>query len=260
MTPTVIFIHGLGTAGDIWAPQQEWCRKHHIESVALTLPGHGSRRDEVSSVDAMVNEIAAAARRFEKVILVGHSLGGFLIARAAPKIQNIDHIILINPLLDPAQIKRLFLASIKTAAFAQRFLGVRKRPGEFAQGSRWFWKWGIYPYCLLCNQMKDFENLFLEIKSLGRVSLPRLISTTILLSESDHVLTPAISENRNGGMILYQQFSDDRLPFVDIDSKSMLEVRSVTVPCAGHVLFRLAPEEVNRFLARALLRPQEHHA
>ncbi|MBI3630989.1 MAG: alpha/beta hydrolase [Candidatus Sungbacteria bacterium] len=228
MTPAVIFVHGLGLTGDVWAPQQKWCKEHQIESVALTLPGHGSRRNDVASVTGMVDEIIAATQHLEKVILVGHSFGGLLCALAAPKIQNIEHIILINPLLAAKQIKRSFFISMKMGEFAQQFFGVRKRPGKFAKGSKWFWRWSIYPYCLMCNKIETIEKLYLEIKSIARVSLAMLTSYTILLSQNDELLTPAVSKN------------------------------SITVPFSGHMLFRLSPEEINRFLDRVLLRQMEH--
>ena len=227
--PTVIFVHGLGLAGDVWVPQLEWCKKHNVECVALTLPGHGSRRGDAISIEGMVDEIIATAHRFEKVILVGHSFGGFLCALAASKIQNIDLIILINPLLDVRQIKVLFLASTKAANTLQQFFGVKKRPGKFAQGSKWFWRWGIYPYCLMCNKIETLEKLYLEIKSIGRVTLPMLTRCTTLLSQDDELLKPVAVGN------------------------------SITIPLSGHMLFRTAPEEINRFLAQTMLRPTEHH-
>ena len=230
MTPTIIFVHGLGLSGEVWTPQQEWCREQNIESIALTLAGHGSRRNDNVSVQGMVDEIIGTARRYEKVMLVGHSFGAFLCALAVPQIQNIEAVILMNPLFDAAQLKGLFLITVKVAHAMQRFLGVRKRPGEFATGTRWFWRWGIYPYCLACNPMDNIEKLYNEIKKLGRVSLPSHVRCTLLLSHNDELLKPVSHE------------------------------KSIFVPISGHMLFRLAPERVNRFLAQALLRPRERHA
>ncbi len=226
--PTIIFVHGLGLSGEAWAPQQEWCRQHNIESVALTLPGHGSRRDEVASVEGMADEIIATASRFEKVVLVGHSFGAFLCVLAAPKIQNIQEVIFINPLLDATQMRGLFLASVKIAKVIQRFLSMTKHPGEFANGTRWFWRWGIYPYCLVCNSMNTIQKLCQKIKKLGRISLPSHVRRTILLSRNDELI------------------------------KSVNHEKGITIPVSGHMLFRLAPEAVNRLLAQAVLRPEEH--
>lgn len=220
----------MGLAGDVWAPQQAWCKQHDIESIALTLPGHGDRRDDVISIEAMADEIVSLACSFPKVILVGHSFGGLLCALAAPKIQSIETVILINPLLDPAQIKWLFFASVKVARVMQWFFGAGSRPGKFIQGAKWFWRWGIYPYCLMCNNMENLEKLYLKIKILGRVSLPSITSCIVLLSCIDEMLKPATSEHR------------------------------LILPVAGHMLFRLAPDEINRFLAQAVLRREEHRA
>jgi len=162
-------------------------------------------------------------------VLVGHSFGAFLCSLAAPKMQNVEDIIFINPLFDSTQMRGLFLLLVKMARVIQRFFGV-KQPGEFTEGTRWFWRWGIYPYCLACNSMNTIEKLYQKIKKLGRISLPSHVRYTLLVSQSDELIKPVNHE------------------------------KSITIPVSGHMLFRLAPDAINRFLAQAVLRPKEHHA
>lgn len=76
--PVLILLHGAGLNGRMWDPV-----RRHLDPrwrvIALDLPNHGSRRDEVFTLDAAVATVAAAARSVAPapVLLVGDSLGGY---------------------------------------------------------------------------------------------------------------------------------------------------------------------------------------
>lgn|GEM_PF-2910813 len=225
---TIIFIHGLGLSGEVWTPQLEWCRKNKINSVSLTLPGHGKRRDENVSIENMVNEIVDTAKKYPKVMLVGHSFGAYLCQLAAVRLDNVEFSIYINPLFDYKQFKRLFLIAIRTAKIIQHFFGVGG-PGDYLKGTEFFWKYGIYLYCLRHNSAAALENIVCQLKRRkGDKSLSRPTrNTKVLFSAIDALL---------------------RRPATPGD----------TVPIAGHMLMRLSPEAVNHFLAQAVSHPEGH--
>jgi pimeloyl-ACP methyl ester carboxylesterase len=82
--PVLILLHGAGLNGRMWDPV-----RRHLDArwrvIALDLPGHGSRRDEVFTLAASTATVAAAARAMAPapVVLAGDSLGGYAAMAAA---------------------------------------------------------------------------------------------------------------------------------------------------------------------------------
>lgn len=82
--PAVVFTHGFGRTGDTWRPQAEaLAGDHHV--VTWDMPGHGTspapnglytRDDALADMAAIVDR--AMAEGGGPVLLVGHSLGGYL--------------------------------------------------------------------------------------------------------------------------------------------------------------------------------------
>jgi 3-oxoadipate enol-lactonase len=79
--PAVVFLHGIGGAARIWAPQVDSFAAAGFRPVALDLPGYGVR----PVVDRMDFEMLAgdvegeiARLTLDRPILVGHSMGGMV--------------------------------------------------------------------------------------------------------------------------------------------------------------------------------------
>lgn len=79
--PTVLFVHGLDSDADVWTPVIDLLPDHRC--VAIDLPGHG--RSPVSDDPAtyeresLLQDIDGILRDLDRpVVLVGHSLGGYL--------------------------------------------------------------------------------------------------------------------------------------------------------------------------------------
>ncbi|AXH98198.1 alpha/beta fold hydrolase [Ornithinimicrobium avium] len=77
-----------------------------LEVVAVDLPGHGSRVGEPFTTDAAVDVIADAVEgvaRGRRVVLVGHSLGGYMATvYAARRPGHLAGLVLVGATADPA--------------------------------------------------------------------------------------------------------------------------------------------------------------
>ncbi|HEX9038118.1 MAG TPA: alpha/beta hydrolase [Ktedonobacterales bacterium] len=86
----LIFIHGSGDSGAVWAPLLALLPD--METVAFDLPGHGARVTSPGPAAMGVSEYAAdvyqtvTAQGFDGGVVIGHSLGGAIALRLA-----IDH-------------------------------------------------------------------------------------------------------------------------------------------------------------------------
>lgn len=81
MNAQVVLVHGIRTSSTMWRAQLAHLAERGIPATAVDLPGHGSRRDELFSLDGAIETIDAAVRAAAAhgpVLLVGHSLGGLI--------------------------------------------------------------------------------------------------------------------------------------------------------------------------------------
>ncbi|WP_309066412.1 alpha/beta fold hydrolase [Microbacterium sp.] len=81
MTVQVVLVHGIRTSATMWRSQVAWLDQNGIPVTAVDLPGHGTRRDEVFTIDgafATIDEAVRDAAERGPVLLVGHSMGGLL--------------------------------------------------------------------------------------------------------------------------------------------------------------------------------------
>lgn len=81
MAVGVVFVHGIRTSATMWRAQVEHLRERGIESIAVDLPGHGTRMAEDFTIDEAFATIDAAVRELAlrgPVVLAAHSMGGLL--------------------------------------------------------------------------------------------------------------------------------------------------------------------------------------
>jgi len=77
----VVFLQGIGGAARLWNPQVESFRTAGYEPVALDLPGYGVRPPvDHMTFDMLAADVEAAidARKLDRPVIVGHSLGGMI--------------------------------------------------------------------------------------------------------------------------------------------------------------------------------------
>jgi abhydrolase domain-containing protein 6 len=101
-SPTLVLVHGLGTSSSTWAHVlPELGRLCNI--IALDLPGFGLSRINHGPGFASLSELHGAFESFireevpQPIILLGHSLGGWIAAHYAAIHQaNVRHLVLVN--------------------------------------------------------------------------------------------------------------------------------------------------------------------
>ena len=82
----VLAVHGAAVNGAAWMPLER-ILPASLELIADDLPGHGERRDEPFDFATAVGGIVAAARSAgPRTVLVGDSLGGYLVLAAGAQL------------------------------------------------------------------------------------------------------------------------------------------------------------------------------
>ena len=79
--PGVVFLHGIGGEGRVWAAQVASFRAAGFTAAALDLVGYGARPPATAMTFeelAADVEISIAERRLRRPMLVGHSMGGMV--------------------------------------------------------------------------------------------------------------------------------------------------------------------------------------
>jgi 3-oxoadipate enol-lactonase len=77
----VVFLHGIGGAARIWAPQQRSFARAGFRPVAVDLPGYGARPAVATlDFDTLAHDVEAAIARadLDRPVILGHSMGGMI--------------------------------------------------------------------------------------------------------------------------------------------------------------------------------------
>lgn len=102
--PRLVLVHGTRMDARQWEPYGPLLPG--VEVVAPDLPGHGRRTGEPFTLEAAVRTIARAvdgAYPGQRVILAGHSLGGYMATvYAAQHPGRLDRLVLVGATADPA--------------------------------------------------------------------------------------------------------------------------------------------------------------
>ncbi|WP_276168451.1 alpha/beta fold hydrolase [Zobellia alginiliquefaciens] len=123
---TVIFLHGNSLSSLVWSNQLSSTLFEKVPLVALDLPGHGKSPEYDSYAFAnLLKGLRENIEIYERVIVVGHSLGGHLAIQLLPKLTNCLGLFIVGtpPLNKPVNPEEAFLPDPRMGLFFQRDLG-----------------------------------------------------------------------------------------------------------------------------------------
>lgn len=102
--PVVVFVHGAGMDGSVWALQTRWFAHHGFSVLAPDLPGHGRTAGPgLPTIDAMADWLARllAVAGAGPAAVVGHSMGSLIaLATAARHPAAVARLALIGTALE----------------------------------------------------------------------------------------------------------------------------------------------------------------
>jgi pimeloyl-ACP methyl ester carboxylesterase len=97
----LVLVHGSRLASSQWAPQIPLLRDH-VGLTLVDLPGHGTRAREEFTLDRCVEAIDESLPTGVRVVLVGHSLGGYVaMAYAARRTSALSGLVLADACATP---------------------------------------------------------------------------------------------------------------------------------------------------------------
>ncbi len=114
-----ILIHGAWHDSRCWEDVIKVMKKKGASVSAIDLPGHGGNQADFAKVtlDSYVDAVVAEASAYEEVVLVGHSMGGTVVAAAIERItEKAKRLVFVSGII-PSDGKSL---SDRTRTFSQK--------------------------------------------------------------------------------------------------------------------------------------------
>ena len=87
--PVLVFVHGWSCSREYWKEQvAHFAKKHKVVTIDLAGHGQSSKSRKDYTIEAFGKDVAAVAEKLNlnQVILIGHSIGGFVVVEAARQI------------------------------------------------------------------------------------------------------------------------------------------------------------------------------
>ncbi|HVM45487.1 MAG TPA: alpha/beta fold hydrolase [Candidatus Thermoplasmatota archaeon] len=241
---TVILLHGLGDSANNWfrtLPLLAW-RGDRV--IAIDLPGHGHSPpfDErgflhIREHAEVVKRIAAEHAVGAQLALVGHSLGGWVAARAHLAGLDVDNLVLVEAagLEHEGMWESIELLRIEHEADVKKFFDTICHHTPFALHALSKDVAAMFRSPAVANFINAYEHSdLLTDEDLARVKA----RTTILWGENDGLIPPILGHRWHAG-----------IPHSKL----------VWIPRCGHAPQFERPVLFHRLLERALGHPPVHH-
>jgi len=232
-SPALVFLHGWACDGSIWADQvREFAPGHTVVTVDLAGHGRSGRNRATWSVPAFGQDAAAVIERlrFDRVVLVGHSMSGYVLLEAARLLP--DRIVLLVPVdtLQDADWKPGPGFDAWLAGFEQDFVGA----------TRTFVK-SMFP--------KDADPALVETMVARMSAMPGDIGVTVLRSIFAYHVPAALAQVKQPIRAIESDVYPVRL---ETNRRYAPRFEAVIIPGTGHFPMMEKPAEFNRLLAGAI--------
>ena len=106
--PSIVFVHGTRLTGSAWTAQQ-MALSDEFRTIAMDLPGHGSRAAQPFTLNGAADALSATIRDEAtdgRAVVVGLSLGGYVaMALAAREPERIRGLVLSGATAEPVGIR-----------------------------------------------------------------------------------------------------------------------------------------------------------
>jgi pimeloyl-ACP methyl ester carboxylesterase len=134
--PAIVFLHGTRLTRAAWAGQLD-ALSDEYRTVALDLPGHGTRVGEAFTLDGAADMVAATIREQAvdgRAVIVGLSLGGYVgMVLAARHPEHVRGLVLAGATAEPVGVRSLPYRAL--ALILDRFEGPSLR-----RANEWFFR------------------------------------------------------------------------------------------------------------------------
>lgn len=223
-SPSIIMVHGAGGRTQIWQNQIPDIGKSY-HTVAIDLPGHGNTpgigNPSIEEYAKWLMNIIDDAFE-EKVILVGHSMGGAIILNSAIiNPEKIQALICVSTglrlMVAPQFLEGLMADPVTTVNAIIKYAYHPETPlSVIEEGARWMKE---TPRDILYNDFRACNEFDLTHEA-EKIDIPALI----LCGEHDKLTPPKLSDKIHSSI-----------------KNSTLKI----IPGAGHMLMTERPEEFN---------------
>lgn len=234
-SPAIMLVHGWSCDRSYWA-QQVTDLAEHFQVVAVDLAGHGEsgQNRQTWSMASFGEDVVAVVKQLglEQVVLIGHSMGGHVIAEAALRLPyTVLGLIVIDWFKDVSRS----MTRNEVDAFLAPF------QANFREGMRQFAQNGFSPKSDPALGQATFEKM---------AARPPQIAIPVadeLLSNGDHLW--ARLHEINAPIVLINL---DHSP-TNISAAEQYGIKVELVSGAGHFLMMEIPEIVNPWLHQLVL-------